>query len=183
MLSMSLVTRLRRSPREPLVDVTQRQDVDLVLHRPPQALHQTLDHAGQGVGGQQPEHGRPQIEDQGLDEDVMQLPEVDMSPLDALDDQVGGVAEDSGPEHVHGHPGDREHRNHGQLAAFHPKQPGQSANDGPEVLGALGWDAYGVEPAGRPGLVRVDVGGRLLVFVDRRHAGSRSPSWDCTISA
>ena len=53
MLSMSLVTRLSRSPARLVVDVAQRERVDLVLDRRAQALHEPLHDAGEGVGAEQ----------------------------------------------------------------------------------------------------------------------------------
>ena len=107
-LSMSLVTRLRRSPAGLAVDVAQRQAVELGLDALPQPVHRPLDDPGQHVGLDVAEDGRPDVERHHEPQHPVQRGEVDgRRPAvgEALEDHVGGPAEDLGADHRQAHAG------------------------------------------------------------------------------
>ena len=95
-LSRSLVTRLSRSPRGWLVDVAERQRVELVLGRRPAAGTSAAARRRRACTAMtHAEHRRRGVERDRLEQDAVQLAEVDAAAAgDAVDDDVGGPAED-----------------------------------------------------------------------------------------
>ncbi len=83
------------------IDISEWDSVELVLHVSPQATHQSLHHAGQGVGTEVLETGRGQVKNENEEQQTMETSEVDPRPAlmeDPSDDDVGAVAEELGTE-------------------------------------------------------------------------------------
>ena len=103
----------------------------------------------------------------------------------ALHDDVGGVTEHLGSEHVADRAGDREHEDEPERdphPAEHPTEPVQRP---PEILRFLTGNTERVPAARWPvvGRREIDVVLLFVLAVDDGHAALFSPICDCTISA
>ena len=109
-LSMSLVTRLSRSPTLLAVDVGERQAVDLALDVGAHRYIVRCTTPARIRRLQVLQHGRADVQQHRPLEHVVQLGEVDavLAVDDPAHDDVGGVAEQLGPEHR------ERHARHGQ---------------------------------------------------------------------
>ena len=113
-LSMSLVTRLRRSPRGWLSTYASGKAVELVLDVAAQLRHRSLHGAGEDEALGVRQEAGDDVDEQHLQQHHVQLAEVDaLRALDAGDDDVGGVAEDAGPDDGQRDADDREQEHRG----------------------------------------------------------------------
>ena len=201
-LSMSLVTRLRRSPRGwlSMYDSGRRLSLSstslrrLLIERctTPARMKLCVYESRRGTD----------VDEEGVEQHHVQLAEVDaLRTLDAGDDDVGGVPEDPGSDHGQGDADHREHQHHGDAEPFRRHAMEQAPDHVVEVLRPL--DRHPDAEAGtgvhrdalaclgdllvlllaalavRPTLRRSRPGSSPLVAT---HATSSATNWDSTIS-
>ena len=133
------------------VDVHERQPVELVLDVAAEPVHRPLHHSGEHAVLEQRQHPGHGVDREHLEEDEAECAEIDRAVADqAVDDDVGGVAEDPGPDHRERDAGHREHE-HGDDAGPFRSQPGEQAPDRlAEVLRPLDRHAHAEAAARAP---------------------------------
>ena len=154
-----------------LVDVAERERVDLVFGRP-QPVHEVLDEAGEDVRGEDRQQGGDAVQRDRLEQHVMQGTEVDPTVGDhAAEDDVGPVSEHAGTEHVE-HGAADGGANDGIQEEPVVQQPTATAGDGPKSFDfSSGTPAEFHRPD--PGPTRDSARGAALLLLIRSLAESR----------
>ncbi len=134
------------------VDVPEREAVELVLDVAAELVHGPLHDAGEDVALEVLQHVRRDVHAGGGQQHLVQLGEVDAVPADAVDDDVGRVAEEAGAEHREGH-----RMTASTITATSRTRSGAEAVEEPpgrvgELVGALDRHAVAEATTGGPGL-------------------------------
>src|SRR5439155_10980549 len=118
-----------------LDDVTQWQDVELVLRHLAQAEHQSLYDTGNRVGRDDLEERRREVEQDRFHEHAVELPEVDALVGDhTFEDDVGAMAEDAWPEDIEEGAEDRGDEDDAEDEPLRPEEAAEPDHGGAEVL-------------------------------------------------
>ncbi len=147
-----------------LVDVAQRQRVDLDLDVGAQAEHEPLDDAGEHVRRHDRQQRRRRVELDRLQQHMVQRTEVHVVLGEPLDDQVGSVPEHPGTEHVERGTRDRDHDNDPEHESHRAEHLDHAAHRVLEVLGTLAGDARRVPTTRGARLRRREIEFLALLF-------------------
>ena len=116
--------------------------VELAFDRFAQREHRTLHHAGEDVGLGIGEDPRRHVDETDDDQLAMQRIEVDaVGTLESLDDDVGGFAEQPGPDHHEEHADERGDQHEQEQRSFLAEDLPEPLDRLAEVLAAFGRNA------------------------------------------